>query len=285
MKSLMNICLLAIVLSVGTGCASSQYLSNYKSAQEAFNRAAAAGNQQVMYESSVLTTTSPESEYRTARAFILKAMGDTPASSQEDHSKTKLASDGLLLTAYNIRALSEWKLGMYSEALKTAKACRQTFGNDESVKQQRDYLVIEIMHALVYNDSIANYIKTLNPRDPKKEPSTTEIAYLKRLEESLDMIGKKRQSLEADNPLQTYLCITQLSIAKNWKNLTSKLTSQMKGEPDQPTWKSKWESQKATMNKELVGVFASFKKLLADDPAGVYAIWAKAHLDVDGIDR
>jgi tetratricopeptide (TPR) repeat protein len=276
-------CYLLLLAFFTTGCAS-QYLSNYQTAQEAFNRAAAASNQVLLNPENALTT-SPESEYRTARAFIMKAMGDSPNSSQEDHGKTKLASDGLLLTAYNIRALSEWKLGMYNAALQTASACRQTFANDASIRQQRDYVVMEVMQALIYNDSIASYIKKIDVNRGVQEPSSEDLNYLKMLAKSMDIVKEQRLALEAENPLQSYLCITQLSIAKNWKNLVFSLTQQMKRQQSDKlsTWNNDWKEQRQKLNEELQQVFADLKSNLPEQSSGIYDIWKKAHIDVAGI--
>ncbi len=268
-----------------SSCVSSSYLNQFKSAQEAFNRAAQNENQ-AMEDPEMAFTHAPDGDYQTARLYSMYAMGDLPKYRQDSHGKTELAKDGLLLTAYNIRALSEWKLGMYSEALSTARACRLTFENDESVKKQRDYIVMQVMEALVYNDSIEAYIRGIDKNMGKEEPSSTEMRYLSLLEKSLDIVKEQRNLLEASHPMQRYLCITQLSIAKNWKNLVSALSSQMKrGRSGRISdYNTNWKKTRKMLNDELKLVFADFAKLLkSSDQHPLYQRWKKAHIDIVGI--
>ena len=264
-------------------CGVNSYLNNFKSAQQAFNRAATLSNQ-TMADPELAFTHSPTGEYQTARLYSMYAMGESsPNDRKAKHDKTDLAKDGLLLTAYNIRAMSEWKLGMYSEALATARACRLSFENDPSVREQRDYIVMKVMEALVYNDSIQVYIDRMERDQAKKEPSNTEMKYLGLLGTSMDIVKEQRGRLAEDHPIQRYLCITQLSIAKNWKDLVSVLKRQMKLErsPKLSSYRNRWKEERQSINKALQGVLADFAQLLENGKENaLYQRWKKVHVNV-----
>ncbi len=159
-----------------------------------------------------------------ARTFIIKSMGGGEAK----YDKTNLAKDGLLLNAYTIKGLSEWKLGMFTEAISTAKNCKITFSNDESVKSQRDFVVMMSLEALVYNDSVEKYIRKIPKGGAIQSISDTSKTALENLKTAFKIISEQRANLTPEHPVQTYLIISQLSIAKNLKNLTSKLQRQLR---------------------------------------------------------
>lgn len=275
----------AVVAVMMSSCATSSYLGQFKAAQDAFNSAAEIENR-AMADPELAFTQSAEGSYKTARLYAMYAMGDSPENREFKHDKTDLAKDGLLLTAYTIRALSEWKLGMYSEALKTSNACRLSFGNDPDVKNQRDYIVMQVMDALVYNDSIYAYTNSIDKNLAKEEPNSVEKEYLALLKTGLDIVKEQRDILPADHPMQTYLCITQLTIAKNWKDLTSKLRRQMKlkSSASLATYSGDWKNAHKALNAELVEAFASLESSLEGGKQNaIYKKWKNAHIEVRGI--
>lgn len=261
----------------------SPYLNHFQTAQQSFNQAAEAENV-LKTNPNASATVIPESNYRMARTFIMKAMGDTK-DEQTKHDKTDLAKDGLLLNAYTIKALSEWKLGMYQEAIRTSRACKLTFGNDESVQNQRDYIIIMALEPLIYNDSIEQYIGGLDIKQGKSELSVMDKTSLENLKKGFDIIKEQRAELTPDHPVQTYLLISQLSLAKNWKNLYNKLQQQLRrGRSAQlDTVKKEMDEVKKQLNTDLMSCFKSFAEVLGDNKHALYQTWKKAHVDVEGI--
>lgn len=255
----------------------SPYLNDYKEAQNAFNQAATAENQMRGNPDASLTL-SPETSYSTARTFIVKAMGN-------GENLTKLASDGLLLGAYSIKAMSEWKLGLYSEALKTSRDAQTTFANDQAVRNQRDYIVLGIIEPLIYNDSIATYIQALDGQQSQDAINPTEKSYLATLEKAYTIVEEKRQRLPEDHPLQAYLTVTQLSLAKNWKNLYGKTLQRLRRgrSADYDAWKKDGDASKDALNIKLADAFKRLAEILGGDKHPSYLQWKQAHADVAGI--
>lgn len=261
----------------------SSYLNYFQTAQEAFNKGAEADNT-LKTNPNASVTVMPESNYRMARTFIMKAMGEIKEGN-ETQTAANLAKDGLLLNAYTIKALSEWKLGMYDEAIKTSRACKLTFGNDESVQNQRDYIIMSALESLIYNDSIESYIGRINIREGKADLSDLDNASLENLKKGFDIIKEQRASLAPDHPVQTYLLISQMSLAKNWKNLYSKVQQQLRRgrSAKTETVKQTYDPIKKALNDELVTCFKSFAEVLGDNKHPLYQSWKKAHVDVQGI--
>ncbi|MFT5618204.1 MAG: hypothetical protein ACI85I_001435 [Arenicella sp.] len=258
--------------------ACSPYLKQFQTAQEAFNKGAETENSQKLNPNTPITV-SPESNYRMARTFIIKSMGGGEAK----HDKTNLAKDGLLLNAYTIKGLSEWKLGMFSEAISTSKNCKITFSNDESVKSQRDFVVMMSLEALVYNDSVEKYIRSIPKEGTIQSISDKSKTAMENLKTAFEIISEQRTNISHEHPVQTYLIISQLSIAKNLKNLTGKLQRQLrKGRSaDYNTvYKPMLEKEKAEINKKLIPVFADFETALGDKNHALYQLWKKTHADV-----
>jgi hypothetical protein len=274
-----NLWLLALILMASSCASVNPYLSHYKSAQDAFNQASSTENILRANPNAVFSL-APETSYRTARSFIIKAMGDA-----DKDNKSALAADGLLLGAYSIKAMSEWKLGLYQEALGTAKNCQITFERDQAVKSQRDYIVMSIMEPLIYNDSIASYIGKMDPNGATSAVSAAEANYLKLLEKSYDIVEERRLMLPEGHNLRTYLLIAQLSMAKNWKNLYAKQLLQLRrARSDQyETWKEEGDRLKDGLNNKVAIAFSALADALGDDKHPVYLQWKKAHTDVAGI--
>ena len=269
------------LIVVTSSCSS--YLRYFQTAQASFNKAAENENTlKTTPDASVAIL--PETNYRMARTFIMKAMGDTK-NEKETHDKTDLAKDGLLLNAYTIKALSEWKLGMYQEAIKTSRACQLTFGNDKSVQNQRDYIIIMALEPLIYNDSIEQYISSMNVKEAKTTLSDMDKASLENLKKGFQVIQSQRADLAADHPVQTYLLISQMSLAKNWKNLANRLQQQLRRgrSTELKAIETEMESTQTMLNTELVNCFKQFAELLGSTDHALYQTWKKAHADVAGI--
>jgi hypothetical protein len=98
-------------------------------------------------------------------------------------------------------------------------------------------------------------------------------------------IEEQRALLAPDHPLQSYLCISQLSIAKNWKDLVDAMVAQLKqgSSPKLADYKRDWTQEMGTLNQQLVPVFAALKASLGENGHGLYVRWKQAHADVPGI--
>lgn len=277
----LNYLLAFSLLLIMSSCA--PYLNYFQTAQASFNKAAENENT-LKTRPDASVTVLPESNYRMARTFIMKAMGDVK-NEKETHSKSDLAKDGLLLNAYTIKALSEWKLGMYQEAIRTSRACQLTFGNDKSVQNQRDYIIMTALEPLIYNDSIERYISSLDVKEGKTGLSEMDKASLENLKKGFQVIQNQRADLSVDHPVQTYLLISQMSLAKNWKNLANRLQQQLRRgrSTNMESIKKEMEGTKKMLNEELVSCFKQFAELLGGTDHALYQTWKKAHADVMGI--
>ena len=276
LKLRLNTLFVLFVLSLSTSCSS--YLNYFETAQGAFNQAARTENA-LKASPNTNPAVSVESQYRMARTYAMKAMGDIK-DKKEKHNKTSLAGDGLLLNAYTIKGLSEWKLGMYTEALATSKACMLSFQSDKSVQTQRDYVVMMCLEALIYNDSIEAYISRLEPEASKSELTNTDVSSLENLQKAFQIFSSERSKLDIEHPIQRYLIISQLSAAKNWDALKNKLTQQLRSgnmEIYNSKYKAKWASEKEKMDTMLKTVFEDFAKVLPQGKnAPLYKKWTRA---------
>jgi len=279
MKAKYTFRLFLAVLVIGfSSC--SPHLKYFETAQAAFNQAAEAENT-LKLDPGAGIAISAESQYRIARTYIMKAMGDIK-DKKETHDKTNLSKDGLLLNAYTIKGLSEWKLGMYQAALNTAGDCEMTFKNNASVQNQRDFVVMMCLEALVYNDSIEAYIRTLNEKTPRKELTAIDKDAMVNLMKAFKIINDQRSKLDDSHPVQRYLLISQLSIAKNWKNIMGKFTKQFREEGGDMAlynsqYKPEWAQQKEELNKNITTVLDIFQTTLEGGKENaLYKSWEKA---------
>jgi len=280
-----------LLIAVTFMLASCSYFNHIKTAQNAFNKAAEAENT-LKLDPNADASVSPANNYRIARKAIRKVMGDVKdESGKNKFSATKLAKDGLLLNAYTIKGLSEWKLGMYPEALQTARAFEYSFRNDQSVQNQRDFIIMSVLQPLILNDSIKSYTKGLDKTQAKISLSEVDQASYDNLDKGLEIISEKRADLDADHPVQLYLTISQLSLAKNWKDLYDKLKTQLKrGKKNEPSKKeeidailSKMEENKTALNTKIVTYFNDLKTVLRSTDHVLYQKWKRAHPNVRGI--
>ncbi len=139
------------------------------------------------------------------------------------------------------------------------------------------------LEALVYNDSVEKYIRNIPKGGSLQSISDTSKTALENLKTAFKIIAEQRANLAPEHPVQTYLIIAQLSIAKNLKNLTGKLQRQLRRgrSADYNTvYKPMLEKEKAEMNKKLVPAFEDFEIALGDKNHPLYQLWKKTHADV-----
>src|SRR4051812_28872527 len=101
-------CCLALLLALASGCAS---VNRLREAHDAFNQAAAVENAQ-RFDSNPASATASLSAVRTGYASALLSLDK-----MESADERSLRQDGLWGTALTLKALCQWRLGQFQQAL------------------------------------------------------------------------------------------------------------------------------------------------------------------------
>jgi hypothetical protein len=200
--------LLAGVLAavLATGCAG---VNRLREAQEAFNQAAAAEN--------ALRLDHLEGHQTDDGTLVALAAAGTGYASallslerMDAGDVAQLKRDGLWGNALTLKALAEWRLGLYDKARATAAEALQTAGDQI---QPRDRALLRALPGLIKNDEA--YRKIYEGR-PLKEVEDL-------LRESVADLKGARDSIEEAHPVQLYLIQAQLVTYRNLRTAYSRL--------------------------------------------------------------
>lgn len=211
---------IAVSLAIALSLASCSHLVYLDHAQQNFNRAAALDNE-MRFNPRAEVPASPSMYYSTAYAFAEKAL----------QNKAALKKDDVLANAYNIKALSQWKLRQYGAAKATARLALleyRALEEDKKLFMPRDKALMEVLPYLVDMDSCKRalydhftaslpafeqaktfyYARIFHP-DADQSPA---------LETAVSKIDMTRSQLEGNNDLAVYLVSSQLAGLKTWSD-------------------------------------------------------------------
>ena len=194
--------LIGSILFLLTGC---EYLNQFSKAQHYFNMAAAAENRQKFIPSDpdgavkAVTINEIRTNYSLAHTYISKLVSN---------NASKLASDGLMGSALSMKALCEWRLGRYDEALITSQLALEQ-QRLEGGMRGRDLAVMTALPGLVkadqaYGHSISNAVKN--------------YAEIKRLlDGAITDITNAQQAVDDYHPVQSYLQMAKVAVYRTWQ--------------------------------------------------------------------
>ncbi len=193
---------LVVALAVG-GCASVNHL---RDAQDAFNAAAAADNDQRLTpaaDDAVTALSSARSGYASALLSLEKL---------ETGGAGSLRRDGLWGTALTLRALCQWRLGQYAEAMATAaEAQRATPGPIDP----RDRAVLAALPGLIKTDqAYARIMAAPAGADATRLADIRELLVGTR--GAIADLQAARAMTDANHPVQVYLVQAQLAAYRNY---------------------------------------------------------------------
>ncbi len=288
---------LALLIALSAGCA---HLSHLKRAQDTFSQGAAVENklrmglgqdtaQSLLVSGETTLSTdvglSPESYYSLAYAEVNKALS----------RKGRLEKDGLLPTAYTLKALCEWKLKVedYRAALQTARRANEALENGAYV-MPRDRALMQALEGFIANDrafagmqSLRQRVRTLDANgggdlgfaDLKThyEANIRQSGKEGLIENALRIVGEARKQLPSRNDLQLYLLQAQLASQKTWSDELQAIENALKklGLIGDPTARQWMEAEEAAYEKLRRDHLRQLSDLLAGGRGhSLYQYWS-----------
>ena len=188
----------ALLCVVATGCAS---VNRLREAQDSFNQAAAAENA-ARVDAKASDTAASLTSVRSGYASALLSL-----SKLEPKDQQSLQQDGLWSTALSLRALCQWRLGQYDQALNSANAAHNAATNQV---YPRDQALLAALPGLIKTDQA--YFKTMTngPFADIQELLTGDRGAVADLQNARAMVDK-------DHPVQVYLVQAQLAAYRNFQ--------------------------------------------------------------------
>lgn len=215
------ILLLTITLS---SCGHLLHLNN---AQDVFNKGANFENREKFGLS--IGDISPGNYYNLAYAEVQQAL----------RQKGKLAKDGVLASAYTIKALCEWKLHRHGQASQTAKLALQEMNKNESagIYMPRDKAVMQAIDWLVAIDESNSAIGIILSDSTRTLP---DIKYeyksyifndsgedYGKIELALERLEGIKASVSNNNQTIVYLHLAQMAGMKVWSDALNAFKQQV----------------------------------------------------------
>lgn len=248
-------------LLVTSSCAQLNYM---RLAQNDFTAAADLSNQALM-QNELTAGISPQMQaynlYRSSYGHITKALG----------KKSALEADGLLGSAYTIKALCEWKMKYYDQAKESKQLAIAELRKTPEL--ERDLAVMIALDGLIEIEKATDAIRTqslfldepLEARKPKLEEAYR-AKMMKNgrssLLEAVELIQKAKSQAGDGAQVKQYLLVSQLAAVRTWKK---SLDTFLRGTELYKTETALFKEQKAVYKKEL--------KELAGEDSPVYAYW------------
>ena len=198
---------ITLLVVLAAGCAS---VNRLREAQDAFNQAAAVENAQRFDASpsdAAASLAAPRSGYASALLSLSKL---------EPNDEKILRQDGLWGTTLALKALCQWRLGQFQQALASAAEARKTAGDQ---LYPRDRAVLEALPGLIKTDQA--YTKILTNGTPLADVE----ALLTGDNGAVDNIQRARALADKDHPVQIYLLQAQLSAYRNYMVAQDRLSN------------------------------------------------------------
>ena len=187
----------AVVLM--TGCVS--HVVELRDAQEHFNTAASLENQLK------LDVTARDALTISQQAAVSYRLSLNVLDELIEKKSHDLKKDGLLGTAYTLKAMTAWRLGDYGLAMDTINAIKK----DGSIKLfPRDQALAEALSGLIKNDQA--YLHMM-----KKDYKFEDIKSL--LKDALTDMAEAINMTQEDSDLLIYLSMAKMAVLKNWLDL------------------------------------------------------------------
>jgi len=198
---------LALAVLFVTGCVS---INRLREAQDSFNQAAAAENA-ARVDADPANTVASLASVPAGYASALLSLGKLESKDQQS-----LQQDGLWGTTLTLKALCQWRLGQYAEALASSADAQKNF-----TKQlyPRDQALLTALPGLIKTDQA--YAKTYS-YSPSLDPALDKA----HLEEIISLLTgpngavvdlkNARAAVDTNHPVQGYLIQAQLAAYRNY---------------------------------------------------------------------
>jgi hypothetical protein len=194
----------AMLILLVAGCAG---VNRLREAQDAFNQAAAAEN--VLRLESARAQEGNASDAPAAWSVARNGYASALLSLEklDKADEKKLRDDGLWGTALTLKALSQWRLGLFSKALATAGEAQK---NASDQVYPRDRALLAALPGLIKTDQAYNKILSSNPSLPEIQ------ALLVGQNGAVANIQSARALADKQHPVQIYLIQAQLAGYRNF---------------------------------------------------------------------
>ena len=220
----LTICTLLLLIFT-SGCES---VNKLREAQDAFNQAASIENSLKLtsiHSGAIASLSSSRSAYASALLSINDIGDDDIKSLKDDH---------LWGTVLTLKALCQWRIGLYSKALETANDAKENY--TEQIFP-RDLAMLMALPGLIKTDQAYAKIKAFN----KDKKDSLEI--VEDLQEIKDLLTDERNGavkdiqnarnfLEKKHPVQIYLIQAQLAAYRNYMVALYEINNQLVDEQD-----------------------------------------------------
>ena len=195
-----------IIIIFISGCVS--HVNELREAQDHFNTAASIENQIKAGD------VSGDRIVLQARASTSYHLALNTASDLLQNKKQDLQDDGLLGSAYSLKALSEWRIGNYAAAIATLNVVNRS-PDIQSQLFPRDMALIQALSGLIKIDQAALH---MTAGDYEYENIRTLLI------EAMEDIDSGMTLARAGDRVRLYLALARLAAVKNWADL--------RGEPE-----------------------------------------------------
>jgi len=231
MKLPVSLVTMIMLITVTAGCAS---VNRLREAQDSFNQAAAAENT-LRFDSNPADAVANLGSVRSGYASAVLSLDKI-----DDYDKKQLLDDGLWGSALTLKALSQWRLGLFSKALATASEAQKNSGEQ---MYPRDRAVLVALPGLIKTDQA--YDKILN-----KKPLEEVLALLIGPSGAIANIQNAQLSVDKDHPVQVYLIQAQLAAYRNYMVAQDRLNNHATIAADDPA-RMKANEQLVELNRLL----------------------------------
>ncbi|MBU1054953.1 MAG: hypothetical protein KKC46_14160 [Proteobacteria bacterium] len=195
-NKLIRVFLVLALLSVISGCVS--HIKELREAQNHFNSAAMLENQlktDPLSGDALVISAQANASYHLSSKILANLI---------DEKEQKLRKDNLLGTAYTLKALAQWRIGQYDDAINTVGMAK----SDKEIKLfPRDRALMNALSGLIKNDQAHGHMAAKD----------YDYDGIKRL--LLSSIEDINSQIRGTDSLGLYLVIARLSVLKNWADL------------------------------------------------------------------
>jgi hypothetical protein len=207
---------LVLVTTLVVGCAS---VNRLREAQESFNQAAALENElrfdAARQEGSVQAQVAQNTTIQNGYASALLSLDKLEATDVERLKQDKLWGNVLAL-----KALTQWKLGLFDRARDTAREVQQV-GADQVFPRDRALLLA--LPGLLKTDEAFAALQRV-PAEPTPEQRASTLTNVQLLAaDAGEAIDRGRGAVEATHPVQVYLIQARLAALRNLQSAHERL--------------------------------------------------------------
>ncbi len=177
------------------------HIEQLRKAQDQFNMAASLENRlklDASPDSALIMAGEAENSYRIAANIAAQLL---------KRKKGDLEKDKLLGTAYTIKAMAEWRLGLYDASINTVSEALAT----PNIKiYPRDMVLLQALKGLIENDQAFFHMA-------KADYPYVDVKNL--LRESLENLNRALSGAPEGSKVRLYILLSELSVLKNWEDL------------------------------------------------------------------